>query len=138
MFRRDAPILCLLPLIESLQLISELFLDESVLHDRLCVHDELLGRRHTVYGLQQDFSPSLSLIRFRQSITLWRKTHWRYNESVHRKEQLATIINTITILFDFIHVYFPKRRIQCNIAHGLGTEIYQDVSKANQFDHCQF
>ena len=42
--------------------------------------------------------------------------HCRYNESEHRKEQLATRINTIPqqiwTLFTFS---FAKRRIQCNI-----------------------
>ena len=35
---------------------------------------------------------------------------------------------------DFIHVYFVKRRIQCNIARGIMGR-YQEVSNTNQLDH---
>ena len=44
-----------------------------------------------------------TFVRFRHPIT---PSHCRHNESVHRKERLATRINTISIFFDFIHVYF--------------------------------
>ena len=46
-------------------------------------------------------------------ITLSRKMYYQYNESVHRKEQHATIINTISykmlVLFTFT---FARRRIR--------------------------
>ena len=53
---------------------------------------------------------------------------YNYNESVHRKEQLATIINmigpTVGKKLTLLTFAFAKRRVQCNIAHRFGTEIF--------------
>ena len=54
---------------------------------------------------------AIQYVRCRRShkyaIILCRLTHFQYNESVHRKEQLATRINTIQYKnVNCIHVYF--------------------------------
>ena len=67
-------------------------------------------------------SASLGLLRFGHPIMLCKLTHCKYcNESLHRKKQLASIINNdradrnkMLTLSTFI---FAKRWIRCNIAH---------------------
>ena len=57
--------------------------------------------------------------------------HYQSNKSVHRKEQLATRINTIPyIFFYFIHVYFCK---VTNSMQYRPPNVYQEVSNTNYF-----
>ena len=74
-----------------------------------------------------------SFTSFRHPITLLhRQTYCQWNESgLHRKEQLASINNTITITYknvDFIHLYFCEATDSVQYRPPIA---YQDVSSTN-------